>query len=258
MHSGFCQFTFDRYHPKEIIKNQKVDTCKIFNKEKDKLILQQEIIYLADGSESEYIDISNECSTKYYYNKNGMKIAEYFIPFGGSFLEKDTLLYDEHGNKYRQIKYSKNGTEASSSEYEYTGNKPVVEKYFSKGNLEMIYKNVYDSRNRLKKVKYILLKNANGYCTYKYDKNNNFIQFKAINVSGEVTLRQEYKYDKKNLRTELDVYGLNNKLIQMYKTNYLESGLIDSEEWFTGIKNENMNDSDHEIKIYQYTYRQEK
>ena len=68
-------------------------------------------------------------------------------------------------------------------------------------------------------------------------------------------LNFQLKYNAQNLLTQMKVYGKNLQLSQQYTTVYQDNGLIDYRIWNTGIKNNNLENSDYRKNSYTYSFR---
>lgn len=253
--SVLAQFSSDRYHPKEIIKQYSIDTCKIFNVNSDSSqILQQQIVYDIKGNEIANIRNYQKFSYLYFYNENGYKVAQYFVPFGESPFEKDTFIYDQSNNLIKSLTTDRNNRETKRNEYDFTNNILAQERFFIHETLQVTSTYHYDSQQRIKEVDKSIFGNPDGKWVYNYT-DNHLDEFLIIDNEGDTTLLQKHKYNDKNLKTDLEIYNRHGELTQLYKTTYDSKGLIDFEESYVGIRNNDMNNCRYEKAVYKYTYR---
>ncbi|HSY61700.1 MAG TPA: hypothetical protein VK796_07475 [Cytophaga sp.] len=256
VHTSFAQFTSDRYHPKSILSKQRIDSCKIYSKTKTEAPkLSEVLLYSLSGDIIKIIDYEGEYSNTYRYDTTGRLVAKYFIPVGEGFYERDTLIYDTNNNLILDIAYKYDGSESTRYKYVYSKNILQKEFYFLNEKLKTVTEYVYDGKNRLIKETHIYNGQISELYSYKYDDSNNLIEFTTSSSTGTVNSKQFFKYNTNNLKIEQSIYDENNMLSQVYKTYYLENGLIDYEEWFTGIENNKINKSDYKKLIYTYTVK---
>jgi len=175
------------------------------------------------------------------------------VPFGETApYEKDSLLYDNNGDLIKQITIDNSGNESRRNEYEYKNHLIVLEKYFLAGNLNVIIKYKYDDKNRLIAQERTFKNDPDGKWLYKYDDNNNIIEFSIITPEGKVSITQKIKYDAYNCMIEMAAYGETGTLDQLYKTQYDKDHLIVQEESFTSIQKGDLKNADYKKTIYKY------
>lgn len=251
---AFGQYASDRYYPKEIIKKEKVAACKIYEDSAGTLNLTDEIRYDEDGKETELVSHKWGYAEKFFYNDKGMKIARYFTPEGDHFWERDTLLYNKGGMLTAVITYNYDGSQSKRSEYEYADSQLVKERFFFGGHLSFTSKYTYSDNGRKRVEKRVIKDQPDEISTCFYDQNKNLTEF-IRDGEGDDRIDHVYTYDAHGRKTQESLYGMVGHLDQFYRTAYLENGLIDFEEAFTGIKNNDLKQSDYVKTVYHYTYR---
>ena len=250
------QFSLDHYHPVDIIAAEGIDTCSIYVLQSDSShVIEQSYIYNPKGLEIENRRDYQKFSFIYRYNEEGLQIAQYFVPFGEIFFERDTLIYDKKGRLRQRITYSTDGSESKRNEYDYKKRLIKEERYILKGKLQTksLYK--YDKKKRVHRIEKYLKGNHWQDWIHEYDDNDNLISFTTVAANGVITLLHEFEYNEKGLRIKHLIYSEGDKLSTQFSTTYDSIGLILFMEAITSIKNNDLATGDYEKTIYKYTYR---
>ncbi len=254
--STYAQFSLDHYHPVDIIKTEGIDSCSIYVLQPDSsLTIEQSYIYNLKGLEIENKRDFQNFSFIYEYNEEGIKVAQFFVPFGEGYFERDTLIYDKKGRLIQKITYSSDGKESKRNEYDYKKRLIKEERYILKGKLQTKSLYRYNKKKRIKKIeKYFRGKHQEDWI-HEYDSDNNLISFITISTNGDTTLRHNFNYNKSGLRIKHSIYLQGNRLSTIFLTTYDKKGLISYMEAITGIKNNDPKTGEYEKTIYKYTYR---
>jgi hypothetical protein len=249
-----AQFALDQYHPTALIKSEKIFKCEVSIADENGKpgTIRQVFMYDAGANVTENIRYFQNFTFKFDYDKEGRKTAEYLIPFGEDFFQRDTFIYDRRGRLKLQISHSKNGYEKRRNEYKYCGKKVKTEKYFYDDELQFTSRYSYDKKKRTSKVSKSLGKTFLGAWEYEYDEHGNMSGFRVIAKTGETDVLQQMKSDAEGRRIEMAVYNQDNQLIQLYRTHYDDKGLITYQEEFTSIRNNDPEQSNYVKTIYQY------
>lgn len=251
-----AQFSLDHYHPIEIIKSESIDTCSIFVLQTaDSTLIEQSYIYDSKGFEIENRRDYQQFSFFYKYNMKGLKTAEFFVPFGEVFFERDTFVYDKNDRLIKRITYSQDGTESKRNEYDYKENLIIEERYILEGKLQTRSLYEYNKKGELYKVKQYFKGKHQEDWVHEYDSNGNLISFITISPNGDTTLLHKFEYNEKGLRIKHTIYDNGNILSTIFKTTYDSKSLISYMESITSIKNNDPKTGEYEKTIYKYSYR---
>lgn len=251
-----AQFSLDHYHPKELIAELGIDTCSIFVEEADgSLTIEQSYIYDLLGNEIVNQRDFQEFSFIYHYNEDGVKVAEYFVPFGEDFYERDTLIYNDKGRLVNKITYKNDGTESKRNEYDYKGDQILEERYILKGNLQTRSIYSYNDEGRVSKIERYFRGTHSEDWIHEYDKSGDLITFKTVSAKGETTLLHKFEYNEKGLRIKHSVYSGGVDLINVILTEYDSKGLIEWEKNISSIENNDETTGEVEKTVYRYSYR---
>lgn len=251
-----AQFSLDHYHPIEIIKSEGIDTCSIYVLQTDSsYVIEQSYIYDPKGFEIENRRDFQQFSFVYKYNEEGLMTAEYFVPFGEIFFERDTFVYDKNDRLIQRITFSQDGTESKRNEYDYKESLIKEERYILKGNLQTRSLYEYDKKEKLYKIERYFREKHDEDWVHEYDSNGNLISFITISPNGDTTLLHKFEYDKNGLRIKHTIYNNGNTLSTIFLTTYDSKGLISYMEAITSIKNNDPKTGEYEKTIYKYTYR---
>lgn len=251
-----AQFSLDHYHPVKRIAEEGIDTCSVYLLNPDSsLTIEQSYIYDTMGLEIENRRDFQEFSFIYNYNENGDKVAEYFVPFGEDYYERDTLLYDQEGRLIKKITFNRNGTESKRNEYDYQGNLLKEERYILKGKLQTRSLYSYDNEKQLTKIERFFRGKHNEDWVHEYDNNGNLVSFITISANGDTTLTHKFEYNSAELKVQQSVYLRGMQLNSVFKTTYDSKGLILWMETISGIQNNDPTTGKRKKTIYQYTYR---
>lgn len=256
LNSVSAQFSLDHYHPIDIIKSEGIDTCSIYVLQTDgSSILEQSYIYDSNGFEIENRRDFQDFSFVYTYDEEGLQTAEYLIPFGEVFFERDTFIYDKKDRLIQRITYSQDGTESKRNEYDYKKGLIKEERYILKGKLQTKSLYEYAKKRRLYKIeRYFRGKHQEDW-VHGYDSNGNLTSFITISANGDTTLSHTFEYNEKGLRIKHSVYSKGSKLSTIFFTTYDDKEFISYMEAITGIKNNDPKTGKYEKTIYKYTYR---
>ncbi len=251
-----AQFSLDHYHPIDIIKSEGIDTCTIYVLQSDSSsVIEQSYIFNSKGLEIGNRRDFQQFSFVYKFNEEGLKTAEYLIPFGEMFFERDTFFYDKNDRLIQRITYSQDGTESKRNEYDYNENLIYEDRYILEGALQLrsLYK--YDKKGKLYKIELYFRGVHHEDWVHEYDSNGNLISFITISPKGDTTLLHKFEYNEKGLRIKHTIYDSGNNLSTIFLTTYDSKGLISYMEAITGIKNNDPKTGEYEKTIYKYSYR---
>ncbi len=248
--TSFAQYSTDRYHPKEVIAEEGIDSCRVFVVEGDDWTLKHEIIYDEQGNEIEYASNLRGHYSLYDYNENGQLIAEYFVPFGENYYSKDSLFYNEQGQLIQRNTYGGDGKRSSTNTYKYKDDLLILSTYQVTNNAQLISEYEYE-KNKMT-IRKVFDDKPHGAEIHIFDKKKNLIEFQGLDAEGNVLVKHKNKYDKKNRQTELAAYDRDGQLSQVYKTTYQKNGLIKFKETYTSIVDGKLENAEYEKTIYEY------
>ena len=255
INSVSAQFSLDHYHPAALYAKEGIDTCSIYVLQPDSsLEIEQSYIYNEQGLEIENRKDDQGFSFKNIYDDSGRQVAQYFVPFGEKFYERDTLIYNANNQLIKRITYENDGSESYREEYDYEDNRIKEERYILKNELQTKYLYFYDSHNRLQHEELFFKGNHSEDWFYKYDRNDSLSSFANVAVNGDTTVLQKFEYNSLGLRVKHIIYT-NRQLSMEYLTSYDDRKLIRYREAYTDIKNNDPLTGDYEKTIYKYTYR---
>ena len=241
----FSQSYSIRYINKEIIKENCIDTCDIYTVNNDSSIsLAETVIYDSLGNEIKYIMPKLQITYKYIYDKRGLKVCEFLFHDDGIKIYSivDTFIYDFKQNLRKKITIN-NWMPLSK-----IGDKDYVA--IKNDTTQIEYK--YQKKNKITMVDKYLNGTFYEKNLYKYNRNDNLIQFNVISAKGDTTINYIYNYNEKNQVISFSCYDKNFKLIQLYKKTYDKSGLTLYWESYTDIIDEDIKQSNYHKAIYKY------
>ena len=162
-------------------------------------------IYDKNGNNIEFTYYQNgEISVKQInkFDKNNNLIDHRLYQYDGILKDKTLSKFNDYNLEIESEEYSFDGTSCvltnkKTIEYDNKGNLIEEKNYDEKGNLEFIYKYVYDEKNN--EIEKILSKdNSFEKNTRTLDKFNNCIKgFEYLNNNLKSNFTNNYKYDKK-------------------------------------------------------------
>ncbi|MEZ4804273.1 MAG: hypothetical protein R2852_01960 [Bacteroidia bacterium] len=248
-----AQYSSDHYHPKEIIRSERIDSCLIYKYEDDSASVFEKYVYDSLGNEIEVIHYENKSRNVMHYNDSNLLVSDYLIPFNEQYFQKDTFIY----NAKNQLISNKTFENTGRVSYEKTvyyidSNIATVEVKF--GESSLIYDYAY-----MNNMLYWIYKKFNGVEDGReelsYDENGNLKSYKVINQSRNINVRHQYVYNEMNLLSDWKVYNKSGKLSQYYRYLYDENGLLILAETYTGIKNDDLSTASYHQDTYSYFRR---
>lgn len=164
---------------------------------------------------------------KIKYHKNGKDIQWSNIRYN-RVISLDQ--YDEYDRPKRKYKYDVSEREAAVAIYDYGKSGLAQIKYFSYGKLSQ--KDIYDTKQNLKRVEYYSDEDLKTYSTFTYDPTGR-IKEKVTYTDSNKPLKKFYYYYDKTGRMALEsvLDGSNTKLVDKAFT-YDDSGNIGSIKYF--------------------------
>lgn len=246
-----AQFSLDHYHPQELIKELKLDSCTIYvQKEDGSLEIEQSYLYDSEGRETANHRYFQNFSFIYEYDAEGKKISSLTTNMNDG--EKSTLFYNDNGLLEKRVTINQEGEETTRNIYYYNNEKLTKEEYYLYGNLHVVSIYSYDEGKNQKTEERTFRGNPQGKWVYKYNENGDLLSFTSYEPNEEISVKQEYKYNEEGLEVEFRILTDDDQLSQLYTTTYDEIGLIKYRESWTSIRNGNLETADYEKTVYVY------
>lgn len=250
------QYTMDYYHPKEVIQQLEIDSCKIYDSSPSGINkLSQLFIYDKAGNVVERHLPYKEYVYQFHYNSDHALIRSTEGPFDEPHIERDTFIYTPTKELIQRISFDSDGKESRRYEYSYGDGKMIKEVYFLKGRPHLESKFLYTKDGRLAEETTYFKGYLDRTESYTYDRDQRMIRFEVKYTEEKPGIVQEFIYNDLGLLMEQRISNNRGELSQVYLTNYNPNGLIASKESYTSIKNNNIETAKHKKKVYVYTHR---
>jgi hypothetical protein len=222
-----AQFSMDFYYPQKTFGALGVESCSIYEVNLDgSLELEQTYKFNAMGELIENHRDFQGFSLIGKFDANNRKVAEYMIPFGEDFFERDTLIYNKKGELVMKITYSHDGKESKRNEYDYKNGKLFEERYILDGQLQVksVFKND-DKTNSTRETRFFRGQHQEDWVRI-FNEKGDLIRFITITPKGDTTLLNTFTYNQNGDLIEHHIYS-GAEIIHYEKITYKANGLID-------------------------------
>lgn len=260
-----AQITPEQYFSIRQIYANKIDTCTIFKWSKDNQ-LNADLSIIFDRANLKMVirDQQNGGLIEFIYNKDTQLILQNLYTIEKSkekrLISRDSFFYN---NKKQQVRYK-------SVDFVNPKKLPVEATYLYKNDtlITVVYtygKDIFrtivytfDARTRVKHQTILSAKATENYY-YVYNRSNQLERYYGTGKNSTDTLfEHRYVYDAQGNLTEDQVFNFAGKLEHIYKKSYLDNGLLDKEENYLLIKNDDLGTALYQKKLYRYGYRKAK
>lgn len=250
------------HFPKQIIKNHKIDTCKIFELDKFGECSYEKIIIFNDqglvSKSYSYINGQKDRlhNMAYSYNELGNEINRYFRPTGETIYERDSSIYNKSNKIKSKITRSKNGNIKRTHKYKYSNDNLIHIEYIKANGVNSFSNYSYNKEedNIISiETKFPNHSQHNNKSQYFYNKKGNLIKHTSVDNKNTTLLIHKFYYNNIGLESKFEVYDKGTKLIQVYFKEYDENYLLKKIKSFTNITNEEYTSGEYFEKIFIYT-----
>ena len=192
----------------------------------------------------------------YHYNNDGFLIELSSYGPDGLLAWKNIFTYNEHNKITQEASYDPDGSLAWEDKYKYDRNDHLLEKvsYLVEDKNEYVSRTFrYNSQNQLaKETSYYPDGKRSSDFIYKYNFDGKLLEEKFYDYYKKLTLKDQYKYDRKDNLKEWILIDKNGKLVNNYE------GIAEKFYQYNGKNNiigiEMKNDQGNIVKkeIFQY------
>ncbi len=222
-----AQFTMDFYYPERTFANLGVESCDIYELNSDSTLeLEQTYRFNVNGELIENQRDFQGFSLVGKFDANNRKVAEYMIPFGEDFFERDTLIYNKNGELVMRITYAHDGKESKRNEYDYKNGKLFEERYILDGQVQVKSVFMYDGKlNSTREIRFFRGQHQEDWVRI-FNEKGDLIRFITITPKGDTALLNTFTYNQNGDLIEHHIYS-GAEIIHYEKITYKANGLID-------------------------------
>lgn len=263
--SAKAQITPEQYFSIRQIYANKIDTCTIFKWSKDnQLSSDLSIIFDRANLKMTIKDWKNGGFIEFIYNKDTQLVLQNLYTIEKSkekrLISRDSFFYN---SKKQQVRYK-------SVDFVNPKKLPVEATYLYKNDTlitvvytygKEIFRTIvyaFDAKTRVKHQTILSAKATENYY-YIYNSKDQLESYYSVGKNITDTLfEHRYQYDSQGNLIEDQVYDFNGRLEHTYKKTYLENGLLNTDESYLLIKNEDLSTALYQKKVYRYSSRKAK
>ena len=192
----------------------------------------------------------------YYYNNDGFLVELSNYGPDGMLVWKNIFKYDKHNKKTHEASYDPDGSLAWEDKYKYDKNDHLLEKvsYLVEDENEYVSRTFrYDSQNQLvKETSYYPEGKRSSDFIYTYNFDGKLVEEKFYDYYKKLTLKDQYKYDRKENLKEWILIDKNGKLVNNYEGIAKKTYLYNRKNNIIGIELKNDQGSVVKKEIFQY------
>jgi len=192
----------------------------------------------------------------YYYNNDGFLVELSSYGPDGLLAWKNIFAYDEHNKITHEASYDPDGSLAWEDKYKYDKNDHLLEKvsYLVEEEKEYISRTFrYNSQNQLaKETSYYPDGKRSSDFIYTYAFDGKLIEEKFYDYYKKLTLKDQYKYDRKDNLKEWIVIDKDGKLVNNYEGIAKKTYQYNRKNNIIGIELKNEQGSVVKKEIFQY------
>ena len=157
----------------------------------------------------------------YYYNNDGFLVELSSYGPDGLLAWKNIFTYNEHNKITQEASYDPDGSLAWEDKYKYDKNDHLLEKvsYLVEDKKEYVSRTFrYNSQNQLaKETSYYPDGKRSSDFIYTYDFDGKLLEEKFYDYYKKLTLKDQYKYDRKDNLKEWILINKDGKLVNNYE-----------------------------------------
>jgi len=192
----------------------------------------------------------------YYYNNDGFLVELSSYSPDGLLVWKNIFAYDDHNKITREASYDPDGSLAWEDKYKYDKNDHLLEKvsYLVEEENEYISRTFrYNSQNQLaKETSYYPDGKRSSDFIYTYAFDGKLVEEKFYDYYKKLTLKDQYKYDRKDNIKEWIVIDKDEKLVNNYEGIAKKTYQYNRKNNIIGIELKNEQGSVVNKEIFQY------
>ena len=215
----------------------------------DKLGKVTSIIYYGGEGKLQRKDI-------YYYNNDGFPVELSSYGPDGLLAWKNIFTYNEHNKITQEASYDPDGSLAWEDKYKYDKNDHLLEKvsYLVEDKKEYVSRTFrYNSQNQLaKETSYYPDGKRSSDFIYTYDFDSKLLEEKFYDYYKKLTLKDQYKYDRKDNLKEWILINKDGKLVNNYEGIAEKSYQYNRKNNIIGIEMKNDQGNIVKKEIFQY------
>lgn len=258
-----AQVSPDKYFPKKLIYSLNVDSCTILKSGREgKAKYDLKVVYDRVNKKMYFDDFYSGMRMEFLYNKD----TQLFIQNMSSrkpkivLMSQDSFIYNSKGQKvrYKSVRFNDKKAKPIVTEYEYRNDTLIKETYKYGSDVFRTVYYTYDAKKRNKEQLIINTQAKTEHFIYSYNVINQLISYVSIGDFNDTLFTYKYIYDMNGRVSETRVYNAMGQLENLYKTTYLQNGLIDFEEEYLLIKNGQLETAVYQKKTFKYAYKKPK
>ena len=192
----------------------------------------------------------------YHYNNDGFLIELSSYGPDGLLAWKNIFTYNEHNKITQEASYDPDGSLAWEDKYKYDRNDHLLEKvsYLVEDKNEYVSRTFrYNSQNQLaKETSYYPDGKRSSDFIYKYNFDGKLLEEKFYDYYKKLTLKDQYKYDRKDNLKEWILIDKNGKLVNNYEGIAKKSYQYNGKNNIIGIEMKNDQGNIVKKQIFQY------
>ena len=192
----------------------------------------------------------------YHYNNDGFLIELSSYGPDGLLAWKNIFTYNEHNKITQEASYDPDGSLAWEDKYKYDRNDHLLEKvsYLVEDKNEYVSRTFrYNSQNQLaKETSYYPDGKRSSDFIYKYNFDGKLLEEKFYDYYKKLTLKDQYKYDRKDNLKEWILIDKNGKLVNNYEGIAKKSYQYNGKNNIIGIEMKNDQGNIVKKEIFQY------
>ncbi len=260
-----AQITPEQYFSIRQIYANKIDTCTILKWSKDnQLTPDLSIIFDRANLKMTMKDQRNDGLIEFIYNKDTQLIIQNLYSSSNSkekrLISRDSFFYNSKKQKvrYKSVNFINQKELPVEATYLYKNDTLITVVYTYGKEIFRTIVYAYDAKANVNHQTVLSAKATENYY-YVYNNKHQLESYYSIGKSSTDTLfEHRYLYDAQGNQIEDQVYDFTGKLEHTYKKSYLENGLLNNEESFLLIKNEDLSTALYQKKVYRYGFRKSK